>query len=602
MVEHARALSMRSVFRSVQIHQLRWLPILGIALLAVVLLACGSGESAGPTPAPDETKSGEDSRADGDEGQGDEGEAQDEDGYRQTPVTGQQGTTRTPSSAGRTPTPTARGTTLATEAPTATDIPATPAATVALTATVTPVPPPPTPTHLEQLSAGWDIGNDGPLFVAAMEGTASDVRNLLGDYSTDDRTRITNKAVGSLSYSNLTPLHLAAGFNDDPEVVSALLEAGADIEAFASTIGRRFTPLLFGSSFNTEPKVVEVLLEWGANINANDGSRRTSAQLAALFNPNPEVVLLLLDWGPVSESVEPLYHPVALAGYNSNPDVIQALVESGAAGENEQELLDSALRFASGSHGSPETLKRVLDLGADISQKGRQGANLLHNAARYAHPGIVAVLLEQGMDIEAKDDLDRTPLFWALDYAGLYDPSAMVEFLLEQGADIEARDDKGNTLVLYAAGSLSNTNYRWVNGMSLRLLLENGVDPDASNDAGDTLMALAVQNGDWPTVNILVEHGADTSMQDSGGNTLLHFAAQQSRAELVKQLLEQGADRKATNAFGRTPCLLARGEDKFYRDPIAGSAVPSLASKFFNRGWYQVGARGDSLAPTISGP
>ena len=183
------------------------------------------------------------------------------------------------------------------------------------------------------------------------------------------------------------------------------------------------------------------------------------------------------------------------------------------------------------------------------------------------------MLLERGMDIQAKDNSGRTPLFRALCNNGLTgqdEPRTMIEFLMDEGADIETRDNNGNTLVLRSSHSLYTTDYRPINGMSLRLLLENGVDPDASNDAGDTLMALAVQNGDWPTVNILVEHGADTSMQDSGGNTLLHFAAQQSRAELVEQLLEQGADRKATNAFGRTPCQLARDEDNFTGTPLLG--------------------------------
>ncbi len=461
---------------------------------------------------------------------------------------------------------------MATESPSPTDIPGTSAATVAPTVTGTPGPSP-TPTRLEQISAGWNIGTDGPLFLAAMQGTASDVWNLLGVNSTNDITLITNKANEHWRYSDVTPLHLAAGFNHDPEVVSALLEAGADIAAVASTGASRFTPLLLGSSYNTEPKVVEALLEWGADINADDGFGRTSAQLAAIRNPNPEVVLLLLDWGPVSESVEPLNHPVALAGYNSNPDVIQALVESGAAGENEQELLDSALKLSLGTFSSPETTKRVLDLGANMSQMGSEGESLLHLAAYSARPGAAAVLLERGMDIQAKDNSGRTPLFRALCNNGLTgqdEPRTMIEFLMDEGADIETRDNNGNTLVLRSSHSLYTTDYRPINGMSLRLLLENGVDPDASNDAGDTLMALAVQNGDWPTVNILVEHGADTSMQDSGGNTLLHFAAQQSRAELVEQLLEQGADRKATNAFGRTPCQLARGEDNFTGAPLLG--------------------------------
>ena len=67
---------------------------------------------------------------------------------------------------------------------------------------------------------------------------------------------------------DLTPLHHAAGFNDNPAVVQALVDAGADIEAGTGDVG---TPLHSAARTN-ETEVVQALVDAGADIEARTGN------------------------------------------------------------------------------------------------------------------------------------------------------------------------------------------------------------------------------------------------------------------------------------------------------------------------------------------
>lgn len=136
---------------------------------------------------------------------------------------------------------------------------------------------------------------------------------------------------------NRTVLHWAAAYSDDPEVISVLVEAGANLEDSSPTTYR--TPLHLAARYNPNPEIVRALLRHGANINALNERGRTPLHIAALFNANSAVVEELARATDVNsqaaEGLTPL-HDAARRGVNDslmggpNPEIVAVLLRHGA--------------------------------------------------------------------------------------------------------------------------------------------------------------------------------------------------------------------------------------------------------------------------------
>ena len=111
---------------------------------------------------------------------------------------------------------------------------------------------------------------------------------------------------GVSSYArSRTPLHEAAVANSNPEVVAALIAAGADVHARADLAGEYepdATPLYWAASANPDTRVLELLVQAGADVNAPGGSGRTPLHIAALRNP--VAFPMLLELGADPEAVD----------------------------------------------------------------------------------------------------------------------------------------------------------------------------------------------------------------------------------------------------------------------------------------------------------
>ena len=97
-----------------------------------------------------------------------------------------------------------------------------------------------------------------------------------------------------------SPLHLAAFNNENPDVLTVLLNAGADVNGRGRFGG---TPLLFAAFRNENPNVLKALLDAGADLNARISSGNTPLHLVAENNVNPEVLTVLLDAGADATAV-----------------------------------------------------------------------------------------------------------------------------------------------------------------------------------------------------------------------------------------------------------------------------------------------------------
>ena len=211
--------------------------------------------------------------------------------------------------------------------------------------------------------------------------------------------------------------------------------------------------------------------------------------------------------------------------------------------------------------GSIDTMRLLLDKGADVNAKSAAGATALMWAA--ADPAKVKLLVERGADVKAVSESGRTALL----LAAMSDQSAeTVRLLLERGADAKVLDrEQTSTLAAAAYGNDTET---------VRQLLKANAPVNQANVMGTTPLMNAAANGNVEAVKLLLAAGAEVNAVagppaaqvkngtiDLGRFTPLVLASAYGPASLVKVLLDAGANVNAREARGMTPLMYAAATD-----------------------------------------
>jgi hypothetical protein len=125
----------------------------------------------------------------------------------------------------------------------------------------------------------------------------------------------------------------------------------------------------------------------------------------------------------------------------------------------------------------------------DVNTAGPGGRTPLMDAVVARERDVVDALLQQGADVNAKDETGLTPLFLAIN---IFDTdTVIVNRLLDAGADIETRGVTGTTPLIEAAVIKNDDLFR--------LLLRRGADPCARDDGGVTIVGAS--EGPFPELN-----------------------------------------------------------------------------------------------------
>lgn len=161
---------------------------------------------------------------------------------------------------------------------------------------------------------------------------------------------------------------------------------------------------------------------------------------------------------------------------------------------------------------SKEGCSEILDLcitcnlALDCSSRHSMMTPLMHAAYR-GHMDIIDMLLKNGVDINKKDNLERTALVYAIEWG----QTEAVEFLLSEDAEIDAQ-----------------------------------------------ALILACFQGYDDITNLLINECTDVNMVGFGGNTALMILAKEGNKKMVKRIIRKGADINAQNCLGKTALSNAR--------------------------------------------
>jgi hypothetical protein len=107
-------------------------------------------------------------------------------------------------------------------------------------------------------------------------------------------------------------------------------------------------------------------------------------------------------------------------------------------------------------YGQLDICRLLIDKGADIEAKDREGWTPLHWAAQRGHIEVVRLLCDHGADIEACGKNGNRPLHWAATCGHI---STVKELIEVRNGDINARNDDGRTALRIARYLVNTTSY-----------------------------------------------------------------------------------------------------------------------------------------------
>ena len=309
-----------------------------------------------------------------------------------------------------------------------------------------------------------------------------------------------------------TPLLIAAANNKDALVSSALIQAGADVNA--SNDG--WTSLIRAVCFNENPEVTSVLIQAGADIHAKNNYGKTALEYA-IEDKNEKIIELLTRADTVPSMTDSDF--VDLCAEGSLEQIVQA-VKNGAnvnarGSDNEMTPLMTAA-WRSDEDSTLEIIAVLIEAGADVNARNVDGMTpLMWTAHRVFSPEVSKALIEAGADVSARCDFGNTALIWA--EMGASSPE-IVTVLVNAGVDVNASNSDKYTALMYAAGSNPNT------GSAINLI-KAGANVNASGNDGQTPL---IQAARWTLnpemITTLLNNGADPKMKDNSGKTAIDYA------------------------------------------------------------------------------
>lgn len=409
---------------------------------------------------------------------------------------------------------------------------------------------------------------DAALIRAIREGNVEGVREALAS-GANPNARIDHRF----------PVMDLAVENNQPEIVSILMEAGVDMTRQSDATGFLHSVRRL-SEPKDQKKMYRLLLQGGARL--------------SFLEPD-----LLLKWVEVGDyellevvidSFRDLWGreqgcPLVLAIRREEPSLLRELLEAGLDANGLCEA-ETPLLFAVNQKHLPSLLALV-DAGADLDQPGARGATALIAAARQRWIEGARLLVQSGADVNQiggyRPTKERpnphrsdTPLLTAVTNQDL----EMVRVLIEGGADPTLIDPTGRSPIAVALGGVGS---HWSGSQELlsslleaggtladalraenvgcdlstiRFLLTKGLNPDQPTD-NPALVRFAYCG--LKIVEPLLAAGGDVNISTPSGKTPLMVAVAGRRLELTNRLIELGAEVNREDFEGKTALFYASG-------------------------------------------
>ncbi len=241
---------------------------------------------------------------------------------------------------------------------------------------------------------------------------------------------------------------------------------------------------------------------------------------ASAFDPERDQWLLPPESAQTERDARRLYSPLDFARIRADGNY----VEPQYAADMEQGLVKVAgLR-------DPAAAKALLDVGTNPNRlTAEYGRRALLLAVDAGNVETVRLLLDAGADPDLADGSGYTPL----GLAALRGYARIVLMLLRAGANPDLKSKDGNT-PMTAAASMNRVAV-------IRELLKYRPDLTLHNLEGRTALSVAAMEGYEEALLAMLEAGADPNLRDKNGNTPLFWAGYIDNVPMQRMLLKHGA-------------------------------------------------------------
>lgn len=210
----------------------------------------------------------------------------------------------------------------------------------------------------------------------------------------------------------------------DISVLGLFSEANAYVNLKDET---RKTPVYYAAA-NGKEKAVKFLLLCGADINARDENLK-SPLMAAIEAKSYNTAKLLLDVNAnVKVSDENGYTPLHYAVMNNQKEIVSAVTNKFCDIDATDNEGNTPLYYSIGK--GKDIMNILLQAGADINGANADGKTVLHKAIIDKDVESAAFLIENGANVNIKDQSGHTPIYYADENSPVYN------LLIESGAKI----------------------------------------------------------------------------------------------------------------------------------------------------------------------
>lgn len=251
-----------------------------------------------------------------------------------------------------------------------------------------------------------------------------------------------------------------------------------------------------------------ILIQSNSNLNIRDTNERTTLHYA-VFQNNLEILKQLITSNANLDICDYEGQTALHISIAANRiEICRCLVESGANLEIANIHGNTALHLAC-SYGRLEAFKFLVKSNANIHQVNNDGQTCLHLAVQPSsleNFEIAKILIEKGLDVNAKDKFGSTPILGiGQSVSHIYPRVQLTKLLLKNGANPNLENQFGNALHIAASQNSADV---------VKILLEHKMDVNVKNRSGETVLSnfFNQNSNDLYLLRLLVEYGAKLSI------------------------------------------------------------------------------------------